>query len=805
MACVASLAGVVWQSEAQAFFTLNGTNKVGNFVWDDANRNGVQDNGELGINGITVSLYDGTTRLASTITGASPLDGSAGYYEFSGIPANTTARILLDEAADYLISGPLIGRGLTLAGQGADPAKDSNATQPGMGWVTIENVTTGSAGAVDANYDIGFYPAATIGDYVWADANRNGIQDSGESGINGVMVHIYKADGGSVGEMLTADNPADPSKKGFYYFDGLDPATNYRVALDRAADRTSGGPLYQMALTTKNAVLGTASTDSDAQYDSQNPSIMAALTGPGYSFVRDWDFGFTPGDIDLSLTQVAAPVAPATGSPYLANDTVRFTVTVSANNSCGPTTCTTASGVSVTDLLPSGYTFVSASAGGVWSSSARTVTWSALSLTPGSTVNLTIDATVLNPVVPVADQWSNYAQITAAAQPDVDSDPNDNSGPISAASEVDATKRSGSDAHDDEAMATIAGSTGNSSTTTTSSTTTSSTTTSSTTTSSSTTSSTTTTSTVPPSSSSTSTSTSTSSSTSTSTSTVPPTSTSTIPPTSSTSTIPPTSTTTTVPASSSTTTTVPASSTTTTTPNSATTTALTTATTTVPVVTTTTVASPVGPVISVPAPAATSTVPTTTKLPAVTTSTTPNPFANPSPTVPPVVSVPPASPAGSVPSVQAPADHTVAGLVWYDRNRNGVRETTERGIAGVEIRVSGNESGPWTSVTAADGTYRITNLPLGTYTVSARTVDVPTNGDNDRPVAIIAGQNDPVQDFGYANAKVLGITSERDPQAAADLADLALTGTQSTVLVAAALMLLGAGGLLTARRKTRKR
>jgi len=45
-----------------------------------------------------------------------------------------------------------------------------------------------------SNVDFTFFPkgcSGTIGDYVWHDLNRNGIQDSGEPGIDGVILKLY--------------------------------------------------------------------------------------------------------------------------------------------------------------------------------------------------------------------------------------------------------------------------------------------------------------------------------------------------------------------------------------------------------------------------------------------------------------------------------------------------------------------------------------------------------------------------------------------------------------------------------------
>ena len=62
-----------------------------------------------------------------------------------------------------------------------------------------------------------------IGDTVWQDTNKNGVQDSGEPGIAGAVVRLTNVD-----TSATATDTTDSS--GLYLFSALDPA-NYRVEL----------------------------------------------------------------------------------------------------------------------------------------------------------------------------------------------------------------------------------------------------------------------------------------------------------------------------------------------------------------------------------------------------------------------------------------------------------------------------------------------------------------------------------------------------------------------------------------------
>ncbi|WP_374212390.1 IPTL-CTERM sorting domain-containing protein [Thiothrix subterranea] len=156
---------------------------LGDRVWVDLNANGLQDSGEPGVAGVTVKLLDSADKdVALTTTDAS------GFYAFRDvIPGTYTVQFVL--AADMK---------LTATDQGDDDALDSDA-DPLTGKVSAQ-VSSGAAG--NQTVDAGILPTK-LGDHVWLDANKNGVQDEGEMPLANVTVLLLNADGEKVASTST--------------------------------------------------------------------------------------------------------------------------------------------------------------------------------------------------------------------------------------------------------------------------------------------------------------------------------------------------------------------------------------------------------------------------------------------------------------------------------------------------------------------------------------------------------------------------------------------------------------------------
>jgi uncharacterized repeat protein (TIGR01451 family) len=191
-------------------------NTITDRIWLDANGNGSADGGESGIAGVTVDLLDNSGNvIATTATDAN------GNFTFSGV-ANGVYQVRVTDTANKLTDH----YGTTSYAQ--------NSLRAG---ITVNNVNVG-------NTSFGYNVSRAIGDTVFNDLNGNSAQDSGETGISGVTVLLYRdvnsngvfepggADGGPVGTLTTDAN-------GKYLFSGLNDG-RYWVSIDNTQAALSG-------------------------------------------------------------------------------------------------------------------------------------------------------------------------------------------------------------------------------------------------------------------------------------------------------------------------------------------------------------------------------------------------------------------------------------------------------------------------------------------------------------------------------------------------------------------------------------
>jgi uncharacterized repeat protein (TIGR01451 family) len=182
---------------------IYGTGKIGDTVWLDSNGDGIQNNGEKGLSNQLVTIThpgnDGVFGTGDDISLTQTTD-SEGKYLFAGLPAS---------AYQIKVTPP-------------------NGTTPTTSTIYSTTLTDG---LVDLKGDFGFKGTASIGDFVWHDANNDGIQQVSESGLAGVVVQLRYAGGdnilGNNDDMLFTQTT---DFNGKYFFNNLS-AGQYQVSV----------------------------------------------------------------------------------------------------------------------------------------------------------------------------------------------------------------------------------------------------------------------------------------------------------------------------------------------------------------------------------------------------------------------------------------------------------------------------------------------------------------------------------------------------------------------------------------------
>ena len=124
-------------------FGLKGPGKIGNFVWNDVDADGVQDGGEAGIGGVTLHLKLGLNNGSGSDIATTVTDGT-GFYQFTNLnPGDYT--VVVDAPGGYTASPTLVGV----------PTTDSNPNP--------SNVTLTLASPVDLTVDFGFFTPPEFG------------------------------------------------------------------------------------------------------------------------------------------------------------------------------------------------------------------------------------------------------------------------------------------------------------------------------------------------------------------------------------------------------------------------------------------------------------------------------------------------------------------------------------------------------------------------------------------------------------------------------------------------------------------
>ena len=239
---------------------------IGDRIWVDADADGVQDQGEVGIPNVTVNLYidaagngSYTTLVSTTATDA------AGLYIFPGLTAGVYV---------VRVDTNTLPAGYVQTGDpdhfGADAT--ANPAQAGDHQTTAPIVL--APADVFVNADFGYLPPAfsNLGDLIYFDANADGAFNPADSdyAIPGVTVVLLNSNGLVIASTVTG---GDATATNNYLFTGL-PAGEYTVWVNDTGNVLNG--LVQTG-------------DPDGGLDGRSTTTLDGATDD-----LDQDHGYTP-------------------------------------------------------------------------------------------------------------------------------------------------------------------------------------------------------------------------------------------------------------------------------------------------------------------------------------------------------------------------------------------------------------------------------------------------------------------------------------------------------------------------------
>lgn len=343
---------------------------VGNFVWFDANKDGIQDADEVGVAGVTVTM-----------------DGQLDMDPLLDADGNLVKPVTTDANGKYVFTNLLPGSyGLTFtipAGYsetvkkaGDDRAVDSDGAET---WPVLKQ------GQDDMTVDLGLIADGTIGDTLFWDVDNNGgSEPSGaDKPLAGVTVKLtYTTPAGAEKTLTTVTD-----ENGKYSFKDLAPG-DYVVTVDKASLAT----VCPECTAQTHAPSGNLTAS-----EGQELSLTSKVTlSPGLMSNNDQDWAFTGVANTAIVKAIADPVEVPAGG-FTPGTSVTYTLTVTNE---GPSPAT---GVIAQDELPSGVTFVSAQGDGSYDAASGKWDLSTEVIEKGASrtlrITVTVDASAAGSVV----------------------------------------------------------------------------------------------------------------------------------------------------------------------------------------------------------------------------------------------------------------------------------------------------------------------------------------------------------------------------------------------------------------------
>ena len=304
-----------------------------------------------------------------TYAPTNPITGLSANASLSGIDPsdaskfvlNCNTRIGLNEAVTFTVN-TIVGATATGTLKNFTYVADSTTDVAGAERIALAYAPTNASNATTSGTDndseavvnvTAVAATASLGDKVWFDDNKNGVQESDELPVEGVSVQLLDASGNVIAGKTSATDA-----NGVYAFTGLVAGT-YSVKF---------GTLANYIFTTQNAGAGTEATDSDVN------------TTSGISDPVTLSLGENNPNVDAGL--IAIPSATTTAT----------TTTTTTTTTAAPATTTTTTGTVAPPVPFTPTTSTVAS-----STTTSTTTTPATSSTTSTTTAKPVSAVVANP------------------------------------------------------------------------------------------------------------------------------------------------------------------------------------------------------------------------------------------------------------------------------------------------------------------------------------------------------------------------------------------------------------------------
>ena len=171
---------------------------IRNVLFNDYDADGIVDEGEPGLEDITIVLYNATddTIVATTVTDEN------GMYEFVELASGCYYAQVFNRT--YYFSPVVEGGNQVTANEGSP-----NGNTP---------TVCVSDGRVIDYWIVGLFEPVTVGNRVWLDYDADGVHDEDEPGLENITVILLDASGNPIDQQVSGP-------EGFYLFTGLPPGT----------------------------------------------------------------------------------------------------------------------------------------------------------------------------------------------------------------------------------------------------------------------------------------------------------------------------------------------------------------------------------------------------------------------------------------------------------------------------------------------------------------------------------------------------------------------------------------------------